>query len=97
MLAISINTLVSHLRYLFPVLQKRQLLKLSVPAMFMLVALDEGPGPAIKYQYADLGKLYAVVSQLLRCCDVLCRCQSSVGVSTFKKTKYHQNKALLAP
>ena len=61
--------------------QKQQLLKLNVPAMFMLVALDEGPGPPIKYQYAELGKLYAVVSQLVRCCDVSPRCQSSVAVS----------------
>ena len=62
--------------------QKQQLLKLNVPATFMLVALDEGPGPPIKYQYAELGKLYSVVSQLVRCCDVSSRCQSSshVGV-----------------
>ncbi|XP_039510750.1 probable ubiquitin carboxyl-terminal hydrolase FAF-X isoform X2 [Pimephales promelas] len=59
--------------------EKTQLLKLSVPATFMLVALDEGPGPPIKYQYAELGKLYAVVSQLLRCCDVSSRMQSSIN------------------
>ena len=47
----------------------------------MLVALDEGPGPPIKYQYAELGKLYSVVSQLVRCCDVSARCQSSSHVS----------------
>ncbi len=58
-------------------LQKQQLLKLNVPATFMLVALDEGPGPPIKYQYAELGKLYAVVSQVVRCCDVSPRCRSS--------------------
>nr|XP_029496778.1 probable ubiquitin carboxyl-terminal hydrolase FAF-X isoform X1 [Oncorhynchus nerka] len=56
-----------------------QLLKLSVPATFMLVALDEGPGPPIKYQYAELGKLYTVVSQLVRCCDVAARMQSSIN------------------
>ena len=61
-------------------LQKQQLLKLNVPATFMTVALEEGPGPPIKYQYAELGKLYAVVSQLVRCCDVANRCQSSVQV-----------------
>ena len=44
----------------------------------MQVALDEGPGPPIKYQYADLGKLYSVVSMLVRCCDVTSHCQSSV-------------------
>ncbi|KAL1022174.1 hypothetical protein UPYG_G00023090 [Umbra pygmaea] len=59
--------------------EKTQLLKLSVPATFMLVALDEGPGPPIKYQYAELGKLYTVVSQLLRCCDVSTRMQSSIN------------------
>ncbi|BFZ00611.1 hypothetical protein BsWGS_03650 [Bradybaena similaris] len=59
--------------------QKLQLLKLRVPAQFMLVALDEGSGPPIKYQYADLSKLYSVVSQLIRCCDVSQRCQSSIA------------------
>ncbi|XP_024919431.1 ubiquitin carboxyl-terminal hydrolase 9X isoform X3 [Cynoglossus semilaevis] len=59
--------------------EKTQLLKLNVPATFMLVALDEGPGPAIKYQYAELGKLYTVVSQLVRCCDVSARMQSSIN------------------
>ena len=62
------------------VLQRLQLLKLEVPYMFMQLALDEGPGPPIKYQYAELGKLYAVVSQLVRCCDVSNRCQSSSQV-----------------
>uniref|UniRef100_A0A668SP57 ubiquitinyl hydrolase 1 n=1 Tax=Oreochromis aureus TaxID=47969 RepID=A0A668SP57_OREAU len=52
---------------------------LNVPATFMLVALDEGPGPPIKYQYAELGKLYTVVSQLVRCCDVSSRMQSSIN------------------
>ncbi|RXM31625.1 putative ubiquitin carboxyl-terminal hydrolase FAF-X [Acipenser ruthenus] len=61
------------------VAEKTQLLKLSVPATFMLVALDEGPGPPIKYQYAELGKLYTVVSQLVRCCDVSSRMQSSIN------------------
>ncbi|XP_043927770.1 probable ubiquitin carboxyl-terminal hydrolase FAF-X [Protopterus annectens] len=58
--------------------EKTQLLKLNVPATFMLVALDEGPGPPIKYQYAELGKLYTVVSQLIRCCDVSSRMHSSI-------------------
>ncbi|KAK7155926.1 hypothetical protein R3I93_010558 [Phoxinus phoxinus] len=62
--------------------EKTQLLKLSVPSTFMLVALDEGPGPPIKYQYAELGKLYAVVSLLLRCCDVSSRMQSSINGNT---------------
>ncbi|CAH1782281.1 unnamed protein product [Owenia fusiformis] len=59
--------------------EKQQLLRLNVPATFVLVALDEGPGPPIKYQYAELTKLYSVVSQLIRCCDVSSRCQSSVA------------------
>lgn len=61
------------------VAEKTQLLKLSVPATFMLVSLDEGPGPPIKYQYAELGKLYSVVSQLIRCCNVSSRMQSSIN------------------
>lgn len=60
--------------------EKQQLLNLRVPAMFIQVALDEGPGPPIKYQYAELGKLYAVVGQLVRCCDVSARCRSSIAV-----------------
>lgn len=67
------------------VAEKTQLLKLNVPATFMLVALDEGPGPPIKYQYAELGKLYTVVSQLIRCCNVSSRMQSSInGTVNFK-------------
>uniref|UniRef100_A0A2K5QGA4 ubiquitinyl hydrolase 1 n=1 Tax=Cebus imitator TaxID=2715852 RepID=A0A2K5QGA4_CEBIM len=61
------------------VAEKTQLLKLNVPATFMLVSLDEGPGPPIKYQYAELGKLYSVVSQLICCCNVSSRMQSSVN------------------
>ncbi|XP_076067071.1 ubiquitin carboxyl-terminal hydrolase-like faf isoform X3 [Oratosquilla oratoria] len=57
--------------------EKLQLLKLNVVETFMLVALDEGPGPAIKYQYAELGRLYQVVSQLVRSCDVSHKQQSS--------------------
>jgi len=60
------------------VAEKQQLLKMDVASSLMLVALDEGPGPPIKYQYAELGKLYSVVSLLVRCCDVSARCQSSV-------------------
>lgn len=60
-------------------MEKTQLLKLNVPATFMRVSLGEGPGPAIKYQYAELGKLFSVVSQLIRCCSVSSRMQSSVS------------------
>ncbi|XP_057352255.1 probable ubiquitin carboxyl-terminal hydrolase FAF-X isoform X2 [Manis pentadactyla] len=59
--------------------EKTQLLKLDVPATFMLVSLDEGPGPPIKYQYAELGELYSVVAQLIRCCNVSSRMQSSIN------------------
>jgi len=64
------------------VTEKMQLLKLGVPVMFMLVALDEGPGPPIKYQYAELGKLYSVVSLLVRCCDVSGVMQSSQSTAS---------------
>ena len=40
--------------------EKAHLIKLGVLSTFMMVALDEGPGPPIKYQYAELGKLYQV-------------------------------------
>ncbi|CAB4054352.1 USP9_24 [Lepeophtheirus salmonis] len=56
--------------------EKTQLLKLNVPAIFIQVAIDEGPGPPIKYQYVEFGKLYQVVSTLIRCCDVSNRCSS---------------------
>uniref|UniRef100_A0A146LHV0 ubiquitinyl hydrolase 1 n=3 Tax=Lygus hesperus TaxID=30085 RepID=A0A146LHV0_LYGHE len=61
------------------ILEKTQLLKLNVPATFMLVAMDEGPGPAIKYQYPEFTKLHCVVSQLIRCCDLSTRTQSSTA------------------
>ncbi|CAL1289008.1 unnamed protein product [Larinioides sclopetarius] len=61
------------------VAERTMLLQLNVPATFMKVALDEGPGPPIKYQYAELGKLYQVVSLLIRSCDVSSKCQSSHG------------------
>lgn len=55
--------------------EKQQLIRLNVPAIFMKVSLDEGPGPQIKYQYPDLSKLHHVVSHLIRSCDVSSRCQ----------------------
>ena len=63
--------------------QKQQLLRLSVLELFMLVSLDDGTVPPIKYQYAELSKLYAVVSQLVRCCDVSEGCHSSYSVCYF--------------
>ncbi|EHB09100.1 Putative ubiquitin carboxyl-terminal hydrolase FAF-Y [Heterocephalus glaber] len=59
--------------------EKTQLLKMHIPAIFMLVSLDEGPGPPIKNQSAELGNLYSVVSQLIRCCSVSSRIQSSIN------------------
>lgn len=59
--------------------EKTQLLKLNVPTTFMLVSLDEGPGPPIKYQYAELGELHSVVAQLIHCCNVSSRIQSSIN------------------
>ena len=52
--------------------EKGQLLRLNVASLLISVALalDDGPGPPIKYQYAELAKLYQVVSTLVRCCDV---------------------------
>ena len=47
----------------------------------MLVAIDEGPGPTIKYQYPELTKLHQVVSMLIRCCDVSAKTQSSQAQS----------------
>jgi hypothetical protein len=65
-------------------LQKQQLLSLDVPALFIQVALDEGPGLSIRYQYPELGKLHAVVSCLIRSCYVSSRWQSSaVSILTF--------------
>ena len=50
-----------------------------MPATFINVALDEGPGPPIKYQYStELGKLYQVVSHLVRCCDITAKGQSAI-------------------
>lgn len=68
--------------------EKQQLIKLNVPAIFMKVALDEGPGPQIKYQYPDLSKLHQVVSHLIRSCDVSSRCQSSDHTSPIKANIY---------
>jgi ubiquitin carboxyl-terminal hydrolase 9/24 len=43
----------------------------------MSVAIEEGPGPTIKYHFVELTKLHQVVSNLIRCCDVSSRAQSS--------------------
>ena len=51
-------------------MQRKQLLHLSVPSLFIAVALDEGPGPPLRSPYADLSKLYIVVGILVRSCDV---------------------------
>lgn len=81
--------------FIVGVAEKTQLLKLNVPATFMLVSLDEGPGPPIKYQYAELGKLYSVVSQLIRCCNVSSRMQSSINGKVKCSLLYIDFKILL--
>jgi len=53
-------------------------LNLGVVGMFIQVAIDDGPGPTIKYQYPELNKLYAVISLLIRCCDVNQFCKTQV-------------------
>lgn len=52
-----------------------------MPAQFISVALDEGPGPPLRSPYADLSKLYSVVGILVRCCDVTVVQRSSKEVS----------------
>lgn len=66
-------------------------LQLNVPAIFMKVALDEGPGPAIKYQYTEFNKLHQCVSMLVRSCDISSRCQSS-GTSAIKRNIFIDSK-----
>jgi ubiquitin carboxyl-terminal hydrolase 9/24 len=58
--------------------------QLDVPATFMLVALDDGPAPPIKYQCADLSKLYQCVAILVRSCDVSHRCKCANPDDTIK-------------
>ena len=55
--------------------------QLQIPATLMLVALEVGPGPPIKFQYADLSKLYQTVALLVRCCDITAKMTSSEPVS----------------
>lgn len=57
-------------------------LQLEVPETFMMLALEDGPAPPIKYQCADLGKLHQTVSLLVRSCDVSHLCKSALPVST---------------
>ena len=54
----------------------------------MQVALDEGPGPPIKYQYTDLSKLHQCVSILVRSSDISSRCQSSSNTIAMKPNIY---------
>jgi len=58
-----------------------------VAAIFILVAIDEGPGGSnIKYQFNEINKLHSVISILVRCCDCTEKCVSSAPVSTCKQT-----------
>lgn len=54
----------------------------------MKVALDEGPGPPIKYQYPELNKLHQCVSILVRASDISSRCQSSSAAIPVKPNIY---------
>lgn len=58
--------------------EKRQLLKLGVAETMMSLAIEESPGPVIKFPCVDLTKLYQCVSQLIRCCDLTSKCNSSI-------------------
>lgn len=49
--------------------------------LFISVALDEGPGPTIKYQYPEFTKLYSVVSLLVRSCDMRTECATKVSTA----------------
>lgn len=66
-------------------MQKQQLIRHGVPTLFIAVALDEGPGPPLRSPYTDLTKLYAVVSMLVRCCDVSSQQKSLIPVSNVLK------------
>lgn len=50
--------------------ERAHLLHFNVPLQFMLFATDELPGYPLKQQYVEYGKLYQVVSLLIRCCDI---------------------------
>ncbi|XP_022160014.1 probable ubiquitin carboxyl-terminal hydrolase FAF-X [Myzus persicae] len=64
--------------------EKQQLIKLNVAAIFILVAIDEGPGGSnIKYQFNEINKLHSVISILVRCCDCTEKCVSSAPGTPF--------------
>lgn len=59
------------------------LFQLNVAAIFILVAIDEGPGGSnIKYQFNEINKLHSVISILVRCCDCTEKCVPCSPVST---------------
>jgi len=58
------------------------LYQLNVAAIFIMVAIDEGPGGSnIKYQCNEINKLHSVISILVRCCDCTEKCVSYNPVS----------------
>lgn len=60
------------------------LFQLNVAAIFILVAIDEGPGGSnIKYQFNEINKLHSVISILVRCCDCTEKCVSFAPVSIY--------------
>lgn len=65
---------------------------MNVPAIFMRLALDEGPGPPIKYQYPEFQKLHQCVSVLVRSSDISKFCQSSSSDLPVKANIYIDSK-----
>ena len=53
---------------------RAQLVKLSLPTKFMIIALDENIIPSLKSQYSEFGRLHQVVSILIRSCDISSKC-----------------------
>lgn len=56
----------------------------------MQVAMEEGPGPSIKYQSPDISKLHQVIACLVRSSDISARCQSSNPSSSIRPNVYMQ-------
>ncbi|OXA44896.1 putative ubiquitin carboxyl-terminal hydrolase FAF-Y [Folsomia candida] len=69
-------------------MEKRHLVERDVPATFINLALGDGPALPIKYEGADLSKLYKCVGLLvlLRCFAPLQECGSRGGGRTWSKS-----------
>lgn len=75
----------------FGAAERAHLLRLDVATTFITVAVDDGPGPPIKYQYADFSKLYAVVSLLVRSVNVSARCSSAMSEQAVMPNPYAED------